>query len=80
MGGYHYHYQISFYALTHGPVVISRLDDHTLQRLPLHTHTHSPTSPLFMYVHTDAQKHSHLFTPCVNACALAPARQRPSTL
>ena len=49
MGGYCYHYKISSYALTHGPVVISRLDDHTLVRPTLHlTHmrAHTLTSPL----------------------------------
>lgn len=70
VGSCHYHYQISSYALTPGPVVISRLDDHTLLRPTLHLthmhtqpHTHPPGLCPCMYTHGDAGKHKYPFTP-----------------
>lgn len=78
MGSYHYHYQISSYVLTHGPVVISRLDDHPPPNTNTHTHTftHFPT----IHVCTLHRNTNITLLPLVTACALAPARQRPSSL
>lgn len=79
MGGYRYHYQISSYVLTHGSVVISRLDDRTKASPPPHTytHTHSPTVHICIYTHMHRDT---ILLLLVNVCALAPACQRPCSL
>lgn len=64
--GLHYHHQISSHALTHGPVVFSRLDDY-IQPMPpatsyTLTHTNSPTS-LHLYALIVEKKPKYPLTP-----------------
>lgn len=91
MGGSCYHHQISSHTLTHGPVVISRLVDHTLLMLSQTMYTHSTrythshknvhTRPFAVHIHTQMKRGTNtILLQVVNSCVFVAVSQKPFSL